>query len=370
MQLTVSRENLILALNRAQGIVGKKTTMPILTNVLIETTAGDRFSVTASDLDIFSKGEYEAIVDSQGVACVNAKQLHDIARLLPPGNVSLELKDNKLEIRSGRIMHLVPTTTPEDYPSMPEFGEIEYFKLERAVLKDMLDHTLFSVANDDPRIFLNGINFEALEDGKLRFVSTDGHRLSKIDATTESELPKLERSVIIPRKGAMELRKLLDEGESEMVELAFQGANGFFKEEDLLLVMRLIEGDFPDYDMVIPKATDKKVRLNRALFTDALKRMSLTSQDRSYGVHYILQDGEFLIQSSDPERGESEEPLEVEYSGDKVQIGFNARYFIEAVNFTRSEEIVLELSDDLSPCVLKEADNENFLCVIMPIRIT
>ena len=368
MQLTASRETLTLALSRANGIVGKKTTMPILSNVLLETTASDRFTITATDLDIFSKGEYEGIIEGKGGMCINARDLFEIVRSMPPGNVKIEQTEgNNVAISSGSINFRIPTIAVDDYPGMPEFGEVEYFSMETEVLKGLIDHTIFSVASDDPRIFLNGVNLEKLEEKKIRLASTDGHRLSLIDKEFDFEIP-VDDSVIIPRKGLAELRRLLEEG-GESIELAFHGSNAFFRREGLIMVMRLIEGEFPDYNMVVPKTSDKKIKLDRIAFADALKRISFLSADRSYAVRMILKPGEFIIESSDPEKGEGRESLPTEYDGEEVNAGFNARYFLDAISVIDNEEVLLELSDELSPCVVKESEEGHFLCVIMPVRI-
>ncbi len=369
MQLTVSKDILLLALSRANGIVAKRSTMPILSNILLETEASDRFTVTATDLDIFSKGEYEGHVGTAGRVCLNAKDLLEIARNLPPGNVDLESDgDAAVRVRSGKIDYRIRTSSVEDYPAMPSFGDVKYFKLPSKSLGELIEHTLFSVANDDPRIFLNGVNLERQGDKVLRLVSTDGHRLSRIDREMDVELP-LEHAVIIPRKGLVELRKVLEEG-GEEIEIAFAGSNGFFRREGLFLVMRLIEGEFPDYNMVIPKATEKVVTLGRGAFQDALRRMSILSAERSHGVRLKLAPGELVIESSDPEKGEAKEVLDVEYDGSELQAGFNARFFMDVLNIIKTDEVVLELSDELSPCVVRKAGDEEYLCVIMPIRIS
>jgi DNA polymerase-3 subunit beta len=368
MKLTVTKETLLLALNRTQGIVGKKTTMPILSNVLIETTATDRFTVTATDLDIFAKGEYAGIVDKPGKLCMNARDLHEITRNLPAGAIRLELTDDKksAKVTSGSITYKIRTTEVDDYPAMPDFGKVEYTTLGAQLLHELIEHTLFSVANDDPRIFLNGVNLETPE-GKLRMVSTDGHRLSLIDRDVEGLT--LAAPVIIPRKGLIELRKLLDEG-GETMDLAFTGSNGFFKRDDLLLVMRLIEGEFPDYNMVIPKKGEKVVMVAKSAFADALRRMAILSSERSYGVRFNIAPGQIRIESSDPEKGEGRELLEVAYGGPELSIGFNAKYFQDALNVVEGDTVQLELSDELSPCVVRDASDDGFLCVVMPVRIS
>ncbi len=369
MRLTASKETLMLALGRIQGIVGKKSTMPILSNVLIESTATDRFTMVATDLDIFSKGEYDGLIDDPGRICVNGRDLHDIVRNLPAGTIQLETADDhNVKIIAGKVKFKVPTTSVDDYPNMPDFGEVDYAQIDPAILLDLIEHTLFSVANDDPRIFLNGVNLEPLEEGKLRLVSTDGHRLSLVDREISSDV-KVSDPVIIPRKGLIELRKLLEEN-AEPLEMAFSASNGFFKRDDALLVMRLIEGEFPDYNMVVPKGADRRVTLNRVSFTDALKRISILSADRSHGVRFKISSGEFVIEASSPERGEGREELEAVYEGELMQVGFNARYFLEAINVIHGDEVVLELADELSPCVVKDGSDDGFLSVIMPMRIS
>ncbi len=369
MQLIVSKETLLLALGRCQGIVGKKSTMPVLSNIYLETISNDRFTVTATDLDIFAKGEYEGVVEKAGKICVSAKDLHEIAKNLPAGNVQLETDDGSMvRIRTEKVNYSIRATNVSDYPSMPDFGEVSYAVIPSATLQDLIEHTLFSVANDDPRIFLNGVNLEKLEDTQVRLVSTDGHRLSLVERDIEAELA-LEHPVIISRKGLLEVKKMIEEG-GEGLEVAFSGSNGFFRREDLLVVMRLIEGEFPDYNMVIPKGSDRIVKVDRALFQEALKRISILSVERSYGIRFHFAANELTIEASDPEKGEGRQSMEVEYDGPDFHVGFNARYFMDALNVMHGEQVLLELSDELSPCVLKDADDEGFFSVVMPMRIT
>lgn len=367
MKLTATKETLVLALGRVQGIVGKKTTMPVLSNVLIETTATDRFTVTATDLDIFAKGEYDGVIDRPGKACVRARELYEIIRNLPAGSVRLELAEDgqNLRVISGTVNYKLPTIEVEDYPAMPDFGTVNYVPLGAQLLHELIGHTLFSVANDDPRIFLNGVNVETPE-GKVRMVSTDGHRLSLIEREVEGLT--LQAPVIIPRKGLVELRKLLDEG-GEALELAFTASNGFFRREGLLLVMRLIEGEFPDYNMVIPQMAEMTVEVSKAAFSDALRRMAILSSERSYGVRFNLSTGLLRIESSDPEKGEGRESVDVGYEGRELSIGFNAKYFQDALAVIEGEAVRLDLTDELSPCVVRDAADAGFLCVIMPVRI-
>ena len=368
MQLTASKETLMLALGRTLGIVGKKTTMPVLSNLLVQGVTNDRFSVTATDLDIFSRGEYTGLVEGKGKLCVSAKDLHEIVRNLPAGNVQIEAAgDNYVKVSSGQIVFKIRSVNPSDYPETPGFGEVPYIEVESKLFKDLIEHTLFSVANDDPRIFLNGVNVERIGDNFLRLVSTDGHRLSLIDKDLGVE-PKLDHSVIIPRKGLVELRKLLDEG-GEKVKIGFSGSNGFVLSEDLFLVMRLIEGDFPDYNMVIPKASEKIIAMDRSALQDALKRISILSSERSYGVRFRLGNGELAIEASSPERGEGREVIEADYSGAELSIGFNARYLLDVIAVIQGDKVLLEMSDELSPCVVKDPDESGFLSVIMPMRI-
>lgn len=370
MKLTLSREGLLVALGRAQGVVGKKTTMPVLSNVLIETTSSDRYSVIATDLDIFSKGEYEGVVEERGKVCVNARDLYDWVRALPAGNVILESSAAALKVESanGRDSLKLPLANVDDYPPMPAFAEVPYFDVKSSHLAELITHTIFSVANDDPRIFLNGVNLETREDGVLRMVSTDGHRLSLIDRTLETPF-KLSAPVIIPRKGVLELRKLLEEGE-ETVKIGFSASNGFFKWNDLLLVMRLIEGEFPDYNMVIPKGSDRKLTVNRLAFQDALKRQTIASAERSFGVRLYINPDKLVIESSAPEKGEGRSEVDASYAGEAMQIGFNARYFLDAIGVMTGDDVSLELSDELSPCVVRDSADEGYLSVVMPVRIS
>ncbi len=374
MYLNISKDVLVLSLSRAQGIVEKKATMPILSNVLLESTGSDSIRVTATNLNVFVQGEYDALVEEGGTICVNAKDLFNIAKDLPPGNMTLKTDDAgaMVHISAPSLNFKLPLAEHDQYPSIPAFEELSYFDVDAKSLAHMIDHTKFSVANDDPRIFLNGVNCERISDKRLRLVSTDGHRLSLIegDAVGESGELKMDRPAIIPKKGVEEIRRLLDEN-PQTVALAFSDNNAFFQTDNVLLVMRLIEGDFPDYNMVIPQNQDKRILVNREQLIAALKRISYFSVERNNGVLMQFSKGQLNIQSSSPDRGEGVQTLDVDYNEEQdVSIGFNARFFMDVLNVLKEEQVVLELSDELSPCVVRPTNEDStFLCVIMPMRI-
>jgi len=259
----------------------------------------------------------------------------------------------------------------DEFPAMPSHNETKTFKIPAKLLGQMIDRTLFCVSTDDNRHNLSGIYCETLNKNTLRMVATDGHRLAMSENTFDFEVP-IERGVIVPRKGFQELKRVLSDGDDNAeatVELGFSNNSGVLKIGSVTLSTRLVEGQFPDYRQVIPKKFDKTVTIHRAGFTESLRRVSLLSQSRAHGVRLNFSEGNLEMVAEDPEFGEARETLEIAYKAAPLSVGFNAKYILDVLALIRDEALRFELSDDLSPGVLKPLEEENFLAVIMPMRI-
>ena len=370
MKMTVRTAELARALYRVQGIADKKSTMPILAHVLLNATR-DALTVSATDMDVGLSGSYEATVSEPGAVAVHARQLYEIVKSLPPGTVELEKQDNNwVELRSGSSRFRLVGMAAEDFPALPTHAQTKSFSIPAVELARMIDRTIFCVSTDDNRHNLSGVYCESPKPKLLRMVATDGHRLAMAEHSFEVDIP-IERGVIVPRKGFQELKRVLSDTAETIgtVELGFSGNSGVLRAGSVTLSTRLVEGQFPDYGQVIPKSGDKNARIGRGVFSEALKRVSLLSQGRAWGVRLTFTNGQLELVAEDPEFGEAHEELAVDYKGDKLSIGFNARYLLDALALISDEGVLFELTDDLSPGVLKPLDNTGFLAVVMPMRI-
>ncbi len=375
MELKIGAQELAKALGRSQGIVEKKSTMPILSHVLLEARKGTELHVSATDLDLSVSSEHKCEVLKDGAVAVSAKHLYEIVRALPEQTVTLKrASNNYLEVRSGPSEFRIVGLPAEDFPALPKFEKVPFVAVDPSEILEMIERTQFAVSTDETRYNLNGVFFEPAA-GAVRMVATDGHRLSLSERKLDGEFG-LKRGVILPKKGLQELRKLLSEAaesgeEKPEAKLGFVENNAIFRRPGVVLAMRLIEGMFPDYRQVIPKGGEKVVAVGRQRLLDTLRRVSLLSSDKAHAVKLDLAKGALKVLSQNPDLGEAKEEVPVEYEGEPLKIGFNARYLLDVLQVMKSDDVALELADDLSPGVLKgkgEAD-QGFTAVVMPMRI-
>ena len=375
MELKIDKATLLSGLYLAQGISDRKSTMPILANVLLRTDGRDKLLVAATDLNVTVTAELPCKVETEGGLTVGAKHLHDIVKSLPGEELSLKRADNHYaEIRAGRVEYKVVGMADRDFPKLPDHREIKLGQVDAATLRDMIAKTYFSISTDETRYHLNGVLFETEGVGDkaiARMVSTDGHRLSKVERPLPGA-PKLASSIIIPRKGLGELRRALENAKNT-VEIGVHNGHLFTRVGNTTLSIKLIEAQFPPYDQVIPKGNDKVAVAPRVAFLDALRRISIMSSDKTWGVRLALTKGTLTVTSDNPDLGEAHEALEVSYDGEPLTVGFNAKYFIELLTEMGGEEVRLELSAELDPGLVRPADlkgeGKHYLGVVMPMRI-
>ncbi|HEX9051840.1 MAG TPA: DNA polymerase III subunit beta [Anaeromyxobacter sp.] len=377
MELKIATTELSKALGRSQGIVEKKSTMPILSHVLLEAKKG-QLVVSATDLDLAVSSEHEkgCEVLKEGSVAVSARHLYEIVRALPEQQVTLKkAHNNYLEVRSGPSEFRIVGLPAEDFPALPRFEKVPFADVDPAALLDMIERTFFAVSTDETRYNLNGVYFEPSADA-LRLVATDGHRLSLVERQMGATFG-LKKGVILPKKGLQELRKLLSEaaeatGEEKLeTKLGFVENSAIVRRPGVVLSMRLIEGLFPDYRQVIPKQGEKVVKLGRERLAETLRRVSLLSTDKAHAVKLELGKGTLKVLSQNPDLGEAKEEVPVEYAGEALKIGFNARYLLDVLAVLKSKDVSLELADDLSPGVVRGAEevDAGFTSVVMPMRI-
>jgi len=376
MELQIGIDEFSRALYRAQGIVEKKSTMPILASVLLEAIQGEgggRLRVSAYDLEIGVTGTHPAEVHKAGSVALKHKELYDIIRALPERTAVLKREaNNRVRITSGAAEFNIVGQPAEDYPPFPRAEKVPLVAIEPTQLLEMIEKTQFAISADETRHNLNGVYFEPMKDG-VRMVATDGHRLSLVERILPGDFG-LKRGVIVPRKGLFELRRLLSEEGTSGCELGFTETSGLFRRGDLTMVMRLIDGTFPDYMQVIPKEAERTLQIDRPRLLETLKRMSLLSSDRSTNaVKFELNKDALRVSSQNPDLGDAREDIPVTYGGTPMQIGFNARYLMDVLQVVDTPQVRLELCDELSPGVLKPsaegAPEARYTAVVMPMRI-
>lgn len=372
MHFTVEKEVFLKALGRVQGIVEKRNTIPILSNVLIEGSDGE-IHLTATDLEVGMKASYPATIKTPGKITVSAKKIHEIIKELPEKEISFISKENCwIEIRCGKSVFNIVGLSADEFPYFPKPEEEQFITLQSSVIREMIEKTFFSISTDETKYNLNGIYFKTTEENDqriLKMVATDGHRLAMIQREIKNnQIDHLQKGVIFPRKGIYELKKIADESDTE-IQLGFMDNNAVIKKDKTVVVMRLVDGEFPDYNRVIPKNNDLTVRIVQDLFLHALRRMSILSSEKSRGVKIMLKNGLMEVSSSNPELGDAREDMEVDYEGPEVTIGFNARYLIDILQAQGGEQVLLQIKDNLSPGLLRTVGDDNYLAVVMPMRL-
>ncbi len=372
MKLLVEKKDLLNVIARAQNIVEKRNTMPILVNVLLE-AKGDGLRGFATDLEVSLTDEIPAQVKSTGRVAVNAKSLFEIIKELPEGKVELERKDNNwLKITQNRAVFNIVGISPEEYPVFPTFTTQEFVKMDADIFGEMIEKTIYSVSTDETRYHLNGVYLEVRQEKEgstYRMVATDGHRLSMIDRKIPGNSGRgAAGGVIVPRKGLHEIRKLLEAVEGQ-VEVAIEGAQLVVRSGTTLLMVRLIEGKYPNYQQLIPQGLKEHFLVQREALLSSLKRVSLLSNTKSKGVTFAVSGGKMEITSNNPELGDAKEEIEVDYKGKDLKIGFNARYVLDVLTSMHDDIVRIELNDQLSPGLLRPNDDTSYTCVVMPMRI-
>ncbi|MGL4208146.1 MAG: DNA polymerase III subunit beta [Candidatus Adiutrix sp.] len=371
LALSIKKDDLVKGMGQTSAIAEKRSTMPILSNILLEAEGGE-LKITATDMEITFQGTYPAEVTSPGSLTVPAKKLSEVARLLNAETVCLSEGENfTLNLAAGQFSTQMYGLSPADFPRMAAVENIQFVDFEGAALSGVIEKTMNSISLEETRYNLSGVYIEKIEfEGalSLRFVSTDGHRLN-MAALSAPDLPNLEllRGVLVSKKGMSELKRMAET--SEIVKIGVTQNNLLAKAGGAILVMRLLDGRFPDYTMVVPKSNDKTMIANRKEFLDALKRIATMSSDEYKAVKFSLENRLLTITSMTPELGKAEESLAVEYDCDKIESGFNPRFFIEALNTLVSDKVRVNYSESNTPVLLSAAEDPGYTGVIMSMKI-
>lgn len=371
MEFRIPKETFYRALQKVQGIVEKRTTMPILSNALIEARDGG-IEVIATDLDVAMKSSYPAQTIQPGKITVAAKKLCEILKELPDEEVYFSTRENDwVDIRCGKAQFNLVGLSPDEFP-VPRIREDHLITLRSSLIGEMIEKTSYAICTDETKYNLNGVFVQARTEGEqntIRMVATDGHRLALTSRTVEGDVgPELAKGVIFPRKGIYELKKMTEEESGEMM-IGFMENSAVIKKGDTVVVMRLVDGEFPDYTRVIPQQNNRSIRINRDDFLHTLRRMQILSSDKFKGIKLDVSETGMEISSSNPELGESREELEVLFEGDSLALRFNARYLIDVLTVLDGATVELLLRDELSPAIVRSEVDPDFLAVIMPMRV-
>lgn len=365
MEFLIKKSEFAKGLGIAQAVADSKRAMPILSNVLIS-TSDQGIDLIATDLDLGIRASFPAEVKAAGKMAVSARKLYDIVRELPAEEVHVsEEEERRMLVASGQSSFRLPGMDVEEFPPLPDYVEEDLLSFEAAEFADLIRKVIYAASSDATRIALNGALFEC--DGKvLHFAATDGHRLAYVrKALSEKAAAKV--NALLPRKALAELARLLAEGE-EPLRMALQKNHAIFLRANIVLITRLLDGQFPNYQEVIPKQTTSRIVIDRASFSNALRRVALLANEKSHLVKFDVKANSLLLSSTDLEQGEAKEEIPMQYDGEEFTAAFNARFFAEAVNVVEGDNVYLNLSGALGPCLITPENSDDYKGVIMPMR--
>ncbi len=371
MEITVSKFELLRELTATQGVVERKTTIPILSNYLFE-AAGDKLSLTATDLDLSLRTSCVAKVKKEGACTIPARKLHDYVKLLPDADITIKLLENHwVSIRCGRSNTKMVGMARSNFPSLPTFPTVGVVKIPSQVLRSMIAKTGFAIASEESRYTLNGA-LMVLKPESITMVATDGHRLAHIERIGgKFEGVSGEMKTLVPKKAMDELKSLLDSTDAEEIEFAKDESTLFFRVGQRLLTSRQLTGQFPNFEAVLPKDNNKSITVHGEELAAAISRVAQFADERSRAVKMRLEKGELKLSASSTETGESEDSLEIDYNGDVIQIGFNAQYLLDFLKATGNGDVKLEFKDSQSAGQMRPAEGEEYKYryIVMPMRI-
>ena len=370
MQFVVSKQNLQKELGYVQGVVEKKNTIPVLSNILIESVGEGTIRLTGTDLDVTIRCDMDAEdIKTPGSICVQARKLFEIARLLPDAPVTFKKESNDwVTVTCDKSRFKMVGVSKEAFPEVPSFKSAPT-KIPAAIIKAFIDRTIFAITQEESRYTLSGAKF-MLDDKGARMVTTDGHRLAYVEKKGVSKDGNDAIDTLIPRKTLAELTKMTA-GEEGEISLGMDGNHIFFEVGTRLLISRMLYGQFPNYEMVMPKNNDKEVQFDSGLLNQAIRRVALMADERSHAIRFHLGANELVISSQNAEEGEANETIQTDYAGEETDIGFNAQYLQDFLNVVGDSAVKFEFKDGNSQAQLRPADGGDYeyKYIVMPMRI-
>jgi DNA polymerase III subunit beta len=371
MQFVVSKQSLQKELGFVQGVVEKKNTIPVLSNILIESVGEGTIRITGTDLDVTIRCEMDAEeITTPGAICVQARKLFEIARLLPDAPVSFKKEDNDwVTVKCDRARFKLVGVAKDAFPEVPSFKSAPT-KITASILKTFIDRTIFAITQEESRYTLSGAKF-VLDDDGAKMVTTDGHRLAYVEKKNVTKNGATQAiDTLIPRKTLAELTKLTAGFDGE-ISLGMDENHIYFQIGARLLISRMLYGQFPNYEMVMPKNNDKSIQFESSSLNLAIRRVALMADERSHAIRFHLEPNQLVISSQNAEEGEANETLQTDYAGEETDIGFNAQYLQDFLNVIGDAKIAFEFKDGNSQAQLQPSDNGDFeyKYVVMPMRI-
>ncbi|MDG6895667.1 DNA polymerase III subunit beta [Volucribacter amazonae] len=366
MQFIISRENLLKPLQQVCGVLSGRPNIPVLNNVLLQ-VEGERLVITGTDLEVELSTQAQLVSSSinQNIT-IPAKKLLDICKSLPEqSEIQVLLEEDRAIVRSGRSKFTLTTLPAEEYPNLAAWQSEVEFSLPQSTLRRLIEATQFSMANQDARYFLNGMKFET-EGNLLRTVATDGHRLAVCTIALEQELQA--HSVIVPRKGVIELMRLLEHNDQN-IQLQIGTNNIRVQLPNIVFTSKLIDGRFPDYRRVLPRNANRILEANWDLLKQAFSRAAILSNERVRSVRLQLNENQLTITASNPEQEVAEEIIDVAYTGEEMEVGFNVTYILDVLNALKCNQVRMRLTDSSSSCLIEDCEDASAEYVIMPMRL-
>ncbi|HEY0719670.1 MAG TPA: DNA polymerase III subunit beta [Gammaproteobacteria bacterium] len=366
MRFTISRDLLIKPLQTVSGVVEKRQTLPILSNILLQ-VGSDRLSMTGTDLEVELVASVALDNATPGEITLPGRKFMDICKALPENAlIELAVDSDKAMLKAGKSRFTLLTLPATDYPATEAIKGSHQFVLSQKQLKSLIDQTQFSMANQDVRYYLNGLLLE-IENGSIRMVATDGHRLALSEISTDIAIGD-KRQVIIPRKGVLELSRLLATDDTPCT-IQLNQNHIRISLGDTIFTSKLVDGRFPDYERVIPKGGDKVIRANRMILKDGLQRTAILSNEKYRGIRLTFKNNTLIASVNNPEHEEAEDELPIEYTGQELEIGFNVSYLLDVLNVIKQEEVEIVLADSSSSCLMMGAGDAASRYVVMPMRL-
>lgn len=373
MEFKIQRNILLSGIQKTLGIVEKKTTMPILNNVLIKAEGG-KITVIATDREITLVAKYDAEILSEGDVTVSAKKLYEMIREMPESIIHVKKTDaSALVMSCQKVLYKINGMEADEFPSVIDDGDVPLFVIDGGVLDTLITKTFFAICTDEARRNLTGGLFESSVEGRhlLRMVGTDGHRMAISEAQIDEEkgdFLRLDKGVIIPRKGLAEIRKLVEE-KAGSVSFGIHGGMCIVRVPDMVLKVSLIDADFPDYRRVIPKGKGVGVKIDKDRILHALKRVNVISNEAYGGVIINLKNNLMVLKSSDFSVGEAIDEIDVFYDGDEITVGYNIGYLLNAVDVITEKDVIIEVGEEIKPTVIKGDGNDCYMSIIMPLKL-
>jgi len=372
MRFTIQKSEIVDVLSKIQGLTGRRSSLAITECILISADE-DSIQVVATDLETGYEGSFPAKVDEPGTIAISARKIFEIVREFPSAEIRIEEKANRIiDIGNQKVQYHLKSMNPDDFPSTPALDSLDFFNVEAAAFKKMIEKTIIiSGVGEDKKAHINGVYFERMTKSDppvIRMVSTDGSRLSKYDLPqSEGSHISSGESVLVPKKGLHEISKFLDAGGK--VQIAVQGSYFVVQSSIEKIYIRLLEGQFPKYEDIIFREAGNRIEVEKDQFLNMLKRMSILCNDSYRATMFTFDADQIVINATNPDIGESKEDMAIVYKGGKLEAAFNPKFFIDAVNCIDEQRIIINIISVDKPCLIEGAENKSFLSAVMPMRV-